>query len=123
MNVSQLFSRLHLRVESRLPPFVGATGWLNTEPLTTTVLHGKVVIVQFWTYTCINWFRTLPHIRAWADTFADKGLVGVGVHAPEFGVEHARLYQLLRQSGHITDRVFELEFFDPGAAALCFTFG
>jgi thiol-disulfide isomerase/thioredoxin len=88
MNVSQLFSGLHLRVESRMPPFTGATGWLNTEPLTPTALHGKVVVVQFWTYTCINWLRTLPYTRAWADTYADKGLAVVGVHTPEFGVEH-----------------------------------
>jgi thiol-disulfide isomerase/thioredoxin len=88
MNVENFFSHLHLPVESRMPAFSGATEWLNTKPLTPTELHGKVVLVQFWTYTCINWLRTLPYIRAWAGAYADKGLVVVGVHTPEFGVEH-----------------------------------
>jgi hypothetical protein len=88
MDVSQLFSGLHLRVESRMPPFAGATDWLNTEPLTPAALRGKVTVVQFWTYTCINWLRTLPYVRVWADTYAHKGVVVVGVHTPEFGVEH-----------------------------------
>ena len=61
---------------------------MNTEPLTPSDLHGKVVLVDFWTYTCINWLRTLPYIRAWAGTYAAKGLVVVGVHTPEFTVEH-----------------------------------
>jgi len=86
--VNQLFSHLHLPRESRLPGFAGATAWLNSEPLTPTDLQGKVVLVQFWTYTCINWLRTLPYVRAWAHAFAGKGLVVVGVHTPEFGVEH-----------------------------------
>jgi thiol-disulfide isomerase/thioredoxin len=86
--VNQLFARLHLPVESELPGFDGATGWLNTDPLTPSELRGKVVAVDFWTFTCINWLRTLPYIRAWAHTYADKGLVMVGVHTPEFGVEH-----------------------------------
>jgi hypothetical protein len=73
---------------SRLPAFTGATGWLNTEPLTPAALRGRVVAVQFWTYTCINWLRTLPYVRAWAATYADAGLVVLGVHTPEFGVEH-----------------------------------
>ena len=83
-----LFSRLHLPVESRLPAFAGATDWLNTKPLIPTALEGKVVAVDFWTYTCINWLRTLPYIRAWAETYGDHGLVVIGVHTPEFGVEH-----------------------------------
>jgi thiol-disulfide isomerase/thioredoxin len=74
--------------ESRLPTFDGATGWLNTEPLTAADLHGKVVLVDFWTYTCINWIRTLPYIRSWAQTYGSHGLVVVGVHTPEFNVEH-----------------------------------
>jgi thiol-disulfide isomerase/thioredoxin len=89
MSVNQLFSRFPLSVEGRLPGFAGATAWLNTKPLTPTALHGKVVVTQFWTYTCINWLRTLPYIRAWADAYAENGLVVVGVHTPEFGVEHA----------------------------------
>jgi thiol-disulfide isomerase/thioredoxin len=88
MNVHELFARTHLPVESRLPGFDGATTWLNTDPLTPADLAGKVVVVDFWTYTCINWLRTLPYLRAWAGTYADHGLVVVGVHTPEFGVEH-----------------------------------
>ena len=88
MDVNQLFSRFPLPVEGRLPAFAGATEWLNTKPLTPTATHGKVVVAQFWTYTCINWLRTLPYIRGWADTYAKQGLVVVGVHTPEFGVEH-----------------------------------
>jgi thiol-disulfide isomerase/thioredoxin len=88
VNVHELFARVHLPVESRAPGFDGATGWLNTEPLTPAALSGKVVLVDFWTFTCINWLRTLPYIRAWADAYAETGLVVVGVHTPEFGVEH-----------------------------------
>jgi thiol-disulfide isomerase/thioredoxin len=76
-----------LRTEGRMPAFDGATGWLNTEPLTPDALRGRVVLVQFWTYTCINWLRTLPYVRAWADAYADHGLVVVGVHTPEFSFE------------------------------------
>jgi thiol-disulfide isomerase/thioredoxin len=65
----------------------GAAQWLNSEPLTAAVLRGKVVLVQFWTYTCINWIRTLPYVRAWAERYKDHGLVVVGPHAPEFPFE------------------------------------
>ncbi|MEU2348506.1 redoxin domain-containing protein [Modestobacter sp. NPDC049651] len=71
----------------RMPELDGATGWLNTPPLTTAALRGRVVLVGFWTYTCINWRRTLPHLRAWAVKYADAGLVVLGVHSPEFGFE------------------------------------
>ncbi len=74
-------------VEGRLPGFDGATGWLNSEPLTPADLHGKVVLVDFWTYTCINWLRTLGYVRAWAEKYEDRGLVVVGVHTPEFPFE------------------------------------
>jgi thiol-disulfide isomerase/thioredoxin len=77
-----------LPVEGELPPLDGATGWLNSEPLTPAGLRGKVVLVQVWTYTCINWLRTLPHVRAWAEKYKDQGLVVIGVHSPEFGFEH-----------------------------------
>jgi thiol-disulfide isomerase/thioredoxin len=77
-----------LPVEGHLPGFEGATGWLNSPPLTAAELRGKVVLVQFWTYTCINWLRTLAYIRAWADRYADQGLVVLGVHTPEFDFEH-----------------------------------
>jgi thiol-disulfide isomerase/thioredoxin len=73
--------------EGRLAPFEGATGWLNSPPLTPEELRGKVVLVDFWTYTCINWLRTLAYVRAWSDRYADQGLVVVGVHTPEFPFE------------------------------------
>jgi thiol-disulfide isomerase/thioredoxin len=76
-----------LHVEGHVPGFDGATGWLNSPPLTTADLGGKVVLVDFWTYTCINWLRTLGYVRAWADKYADQGLVVVGVHTPEFPFE------------------------------------
>ena len=64
-----------------------ATAWLNSAPLTADDLRGKVVLVDFWTYTCINWLRTLPHVRGWAGQYQDQGLVVVGVHTPEFSFE------------------------------------
>ena len=76
-----------LPVEGRLASFDGATGWLNSDPLTPAGLLGKVVLVDFWTYTCVNWLRQLPYVRAWADRYAEHGLVVVGVHTPEFGFE------------------------------------
>ena len=77
-----------LPVEGELPSFAGATGWLNSPPLTPADLRGKVVLVDFWTYTCINWLRTLPYLQAWAGKYASQGLVLVGVHTPEFPFEH-----------------------------------
>jgi thiol-disulfide isomerase/thioredoxin len=77
-----------LPVEGHLPGFDGATGWLNSPPLTAADLRGRVVLVQFWTYTCINWLRTLPYVRAWAHKYKAHGLVVVGVHTPEFDFEH-----------------------------------
>jgi thiol-disulfide isomerase/thioredoxin len=79
---------LDLPFEGHLPPFSGATQWLNSEPLTPQGLRGRVVLVNFWTYTCVNWLRTLPYVRAWATKYADAGLTVVGVHTPEFGFEH-----------------------------------
>jgi thiol-disulfide isomerase/thioredoxin len=72
---------------SHLPGFEGATGWLNSEPRLAADLRGKVVLVDFWTYTCINWLRTLGYVRAWAEKYEDQGLVVVGVHTPEFPFE------------------------------------
>jgi thiol-disulfide isomerase/thioredoxin len=77
-----------LPVEGRLASFTGATRWLNSDPLTPQVLRGRVVLVDFWTYTCVNWLRTLPYRRAWAAKYTDAGLTVVGVHTPEFGFEH-----------------------------------
>lgn len=75
------------RSEGRLPGFDGATGWLNSPPLMPDELRGKVVLVDFWTYTCINWLRTLGYVRAWAEKYEDQGLVVIGVHTPEFPFE------------------------------------
>ncbi len=77
-----------LPVEPLQPSLAGATGWLNSQPLTLQGLRGKVVLVDFWTYSCINCLRTLPYLRAWARTYASQGLVVIGVHAPEFEFEH-----------------------------------
>ena len=73
--------------EGRLPGFDGATGWLNSAPLTPAELRGKAVLVDFWTYTCINWLRTLGYVRAWAKKYESHGLVTIGVHTPEFAFE------------------------------------
>jgi thiol-disulfide isomerase/thioredoxin len=81
-------SAAELPFEGTMPPLDGATGWLNSPPLTTAGLRGKVVLVVFWTYTCINWLRTFAYVRAWADKYADDGLVVLGVHTPEFDFEH-----------------------------------
>ena len=76
-----------LPIEGTLPSLAGATTWLNSQPLTPEALRGKVVVVDFWTYTCINWQRTEPYVRAWAEKYKDQGLVVIGVHTPEFGFE------------------------------------
>jgi thiol-disulfide isomerase/thioredoxin len=77
-----------LPVEGELPSFGGATGWLNSPPLAPAGLRGKVVLVNFWTYTCVNWLRQFPYVRAWAAKYSDAGLVVIGVHTPEFSFEH-----------------------------------
>ena len=76
-----------LPIECQFPSLSGATGWLNSQPLTPAGLRGKVVLVEFWTYSCINWLRTLPYVRAWAQKYKQQGLVVIGVHTPEFGFE------------------------------------
>ena len=76
-----------LPVEGTFPSLAGATQWLNSPPLTTASLRGKVVLVDFWTYSCINCIRSLPYVRGWADKYKDHGLVVIGVHAPEFAFE------------------------------------
>ena len=80
-------SATSLIAEAALPGFDGAVEWLNSPPLSAAQLRGKVVLVDFWTFTCINWQRTLPHVRAWADKYKDQGLVVIGVHTPEFSFE------------------------------------
>jgi thiol-disulfide isomerase/thioredoxin len=76
-----------LPIEGRFPPLAGATEWVNSPPLDPDGLRGKVVVVDFCTYTCINWLRTLPYVRAWAGKYRDHGLVVIGVHTPEFSFE------------------------------------
>jgi thiol-disulfide isomerase/thioredoxin len=91
------FERLHL------PPFDGATAWLNSEPLGPAELRGHVVVVDFWTLTCINWLRTEPYVRAWSQGYRDDGLVVIGVHTPEFSFEHE-----IQQVRHaITERAID----------------
>jgi hypothetical protein len=72
----------------QIPSLNGATGWLNSEPLDPQALRGRVVLVNFWTLTCINWLRQEPWVRAWSHAYRDDGLVVLGVHTPEFGFEH-----------------------------------
>jgi thiol-disulfide isomerase/thioredoxin len=90
-----------------MPALDGATGWLNSPPLTTGGLRGRVVAVDFWTYTCINWLRTAPYVRAWADAYRDAGLVVLGVHTPEFAFE--------RDIGNVGRAVEHLEVRHPVA--------
>ena len=77
-----VFARVHM------PALDGATEWLNTEPLGPAELRGRVVLVNFWTWTCINWLRQEPHVRAWSQAYCDDGLIVIGVHTPEFSFEH-----------------------------------
>jgi thiol-disulfide isomerase/thioredoxin len=77
-----VFERLHM------PSLDGASGWLNSEPLGPAELRGQVVLVDFWTLTCINWLRTEPYVRAWSQAYRNDGLVVIGVHTPEFSFEH-----------------------------------
>ncbi len=76
-----------LPVEGQFPGLNGAVEWLNSPPLTAEGLRGKVVLIDFWTYSCINCLRTLPYVKAWADKYKEQGLVVIGVHAPEFAFE------------------------------------
>ncbi|QSN64078.1 cytochrome c biogenesis protein DipZ [Caballeronia sp. M1242] len=78
----------NLPVQGSLPALDGATQWLNSPPLSRDALRGKVVVVNFWTYSCINCLRTLPYLRTWAQQYGGNGLVVLGVHTPEFGFEH-----------------------------------
>lgn len=87
-HLSVAASAADLPDEGALPSFDGANGWLNSPQLTPNDLRGHVVVVQFWTYTCINWLRTLPYVRAWAQRYRDSGLVVIGAHTPEFRFEH-----------------------------------
>jgi len=94
MKANQLFrATIHpaaaaLPIEGELPSLSGATEWLNSQPLSAAGLRGNVVLISFWTYTCINWLRSLPYVRAWAEKYRDQGLIVIGVHTPEFAFEH-----------------------------------
>ncbi|MHC8331455.1 cytochrome c biogenesis protein DipZ [Pseudomonas sp. LB3P25] len=89
-----------LPIEGNLPPLDGAVQWLNSPPLTAQALKGKVVLVDFWTYSCINCLRTLPYVKAWTEKYRDQGLVVIGVHAPEFAFE--------RDVGNVTKAMKDL---------------
>lgn len=89
-----------LPIEGNLPPLDGAVQWLNSPPLTAQALKGNVVLVDFWTYSCINCLRTLPYVKAWAEKYRDQGLVVIGVHAPEFAFE--------RNVGNVTKAMKDL---------------
>jgi thiol-disulfide isomerase/thioredoxin len=81
------FTTGQIASQTELASLERANEWLNSPPLTPSALRGKVVLIDFWTYTCINWRRTLPYVRAWAEKYKDQGLVVIGVHAPEFAFE------------------------------------
>jgi thiol-disulfide isomerase/thioredoxin len=87
MSLNSVSGHVRLPRRGAAPELNAATGWLNSAPLGMRELNGKVVLYAFWTYTCINWLRTLPYVRAWADAYADRGLTVVGVHTPEFAFE------------------------------------
>ena len=91
-----LFRRAHM------PPLDGATGWINSEPLDPAGLRGSVVLVNFWTLTCINWLRQEPYVRAWSQAYRDDGLVVIGAHTPEFSFEHE--IELVRAGGEESGR-------------------
>jgi thiol-disulfide isomerase/thioredoxin len=86
-----LFATRHhaqpLRSEGHIPPLDGATDWLNSDPLSPADLRDHVVLVNFWTLTCINWLRQEPYVRAWSQAYRDDGLIVIGVHTPEFSFE------------------------------------
>jgi thiol-disulfide isomerase/thioredoxin len=94
MNINKLLlaarhpAEVHLPTEGEFPSLGGATAWLNSPPLSAASLRGHVVLIDFWTYTCINWLRTLPYVRAWAEKYREHGVVTIGVHSPEFSFEH-----------------------------------
>ena len=90
-----IFQRVHM------PSLDGATGWVKSDPLGPAELRGHVVLVNFWTLTCINWLRQEPYVRAWSRAYRDDGLIVVGVHTPEFGFEHD--IELVRQAVKIRD--------------------
>jgi thiol-disulfide isomerase/thioredoxin len=91
--------------EGTIPDLNGAIGWLNSAPLSAKTLRGKVVLVDFWTYTCINSLRPLPYVRVWAAKYKDAGLVVIGVHTPEFSFE--------KEAANVQNAVHELKVVYP----------
>ena len=87
--------------EGTFPSLAGATAWLNSPPLSREALRGKTALVNFWTYSCINWMRAHPYVRAWSRAYADQGLVTIGVHTPEFDFE--RSVQNVTRAAHAND--------------------
>jgi thiol-disulfide isomerase/thioredoxin len=135
MNMAQPMTSTGLRVpflhgfstdqfadQSQLASLERANEWLNSPPLTASALRGKVVLIDFWTYTCINWLRTLPYIRAWHEKYRNQGLVVVGVHAPEFtfekNIDNVRLavknmrvdYPVAIDNEHVIWRAFDNQY-------------
>ena len=110
---------VHFPMAGELSSLGGATGWLNSSPLEPSDLRGKVALINFWTYTCINWLRQLPYVRAWAEKYTEHGFVVIGVHSPEFAfekeVEHVRRavadlrvdYPVAIDSDHVIWRAFK----------------
>jgi SAM-dependent methyltransferase len=94
---------MSLFAHTRMPSMDGATAWLNSGPLSPSALRGKVVLVDFWTLTCINWLRTEPFVRAWWRAYRDDGLVVIGVHTPEFSFEHDAELVRLANARHAID--------------------
>jgi len=108
MMVTSLRARARrLPVEGEMPPLSGAVEWLNSPPLTRKELKGKVVLVDFWTYSCINCLRSIPYVRAWAKKYQDQGLVVIGVHSPEFAFE--------KDIGNVKDAIANLDITYPVA--------
>ena len=137
-----------LPIEGEIPPFSGATAWLNSPALTPEALRGKVVLVDFWTYSCINCLRALPYVKGWYKKYKDHLVLGPGADGkpvrfrvqldgaapgPNHGadtdasgagiIKDQRLYQLIRQSGDVGSHVFSIEFLDNDVQAYSFTFG
>jgi thiol-disulfide isomerase/thioredoxin len=118
---AMMTSSIPLPMEGNLPSFAGGGEWINSPPLSPADLRGKVVLVDIWNYSCINWIRQLPYVRSWADKYKDRGLVVIGVHSPEFGFEtdvdnvrHAAKamnvrYPIVMDSDHTIWRAFDNE--------------
>jgi len=87
MSPRNALAAVKLPIEGEFPSLGGATDWLNSQPLTAAGLRGKIVVIDFCTYSCINWLRSLPYVRAWAEKYKNRGLVVIGVHTPEFEFE------------------------------------